>query len=287
MGDKVATLSSIAAASCLLFGGFSSLPAWGQIEFAKCTIRVTSPVQPSQVASRQANQQQPNQQQATEQRDGQPRAGQPFAQRVARREFVAEEVPSAEREGGMAQATGPVRQANFEEPMGASSAAEAARPEATLQQASSAGSPPQARPRAVVAVYTSPSAQATLGKIPRPASVQPAAATQPLTKSLPSRGKPFQTIVTDPEVSPYLNLYRTDLNPSMMPNYYALVRPQFEQLQANRKQAAEMQRMRAQLRNMAEPPSAQPTHGYGGTVSGHKTSAKYMDTGQFYQRPRR
>jgi hypothetical protein len=139
--------------------------------------------------------------------------------------------------------------------------------------------------RSIVGVYTSASAQATLSKIPRPAPVQPAAASQTAARAARSRGKPFQTIETDPAVSPYLNLYRTDLNPNTMPNYYALVRPQFEQLEANRKQAADVQRLRKQLQNTAQPVAAPQPAPNGALSGGMSVAARYMDTAQFYRHP--
>lgn len=50
----------------------------------------------------------------------------------------------------------------------------------------------------------------------------------------PSRAsKPFSSVGSSPTVSPYLNLFRTDLDGSGDFNYQTLVRPQFQQLATN------------------------------------------------------
>lgn len=140
------------------------------------------------------------------------------------------------------------------------------------------------RSRSLAGVYPSASAQATLNKLPRPAPVQQTA-TAPAAQPTHQRGKPFQAMQTEPELSPYLNLYRTNLNPNMMPNYFALVRPQFEQQELNRKQTAEIQKLQRQLQSNQ---SAVATTPYSpGSSAGMSASARYMDTGQFYKTTRR
>ena len=55
-----------------------------------------------------------------------------------------------------------------------------------------------------------------------------------------------------------------------------LVRPQLDQIQANRQQAAEMQRLRSQVQNLS---SGAPGAGSSARMG---SSARYMDTAQFY-----
>ena len=51
-----------------------------------------------------------------------------------------------------------------------------------------------------------------------------------------------------PTISPYLNLLRR--NPSPVPNYYSLVRPQLQQLDVNRRQQAVNLHQQGQLRTL-------------------------------------
>jgi hypothetical protein len=89
--------------------------------------------------------------------------------------------------------------------------------------------------------------------------------------------KPFQTVYREPTVSPYLNLYRDESTNEGAPNYFAFVRPQMEQIEANRAQQREIQQLRGQVHGssstMAGPPSGMPGTG---------TPARFMDTAQFY-----
>ncbi len=142
------------------------------------------------------------------------------------------------------------------------------------------------RSKSVVGIYTNPSAAATLSKIPRPAPIQQSSAASPAAQAARVRGKPFQTVEAGPTVSPYLNLYRNDTNTNMMSNYYAFVRPQLDQIEANRKQAADMQRLRAQVQNSQPAGGTQPVT-YGTNDTGPAPVARFGDTAQFYQRTRR
>lgn len=148
-------------------------------------------------------------------------------------------------------------------------------------------SPPtqNTRSRSVVGVYNNSSAQATLSKIPRPAPVQHPMVSQPVAQAARTRGKPFQTVEAGPTVSPYMNLYRNDANSIMVSNYYSFVRPQLDQIDANRRQAADMQRLRSQLQN-TQPGGAQPVM-YGTGNTGPAPVARFGDTAQFYQPTRR
>ena len=133
---------------------------------------------------------------------------------------------------------------------------------------------PQMTSRApsLAGVYAGTSAQATLSKMPGPTPVQPKPAAQPTRR----RGKPFQSVQSEPAISPYMNLYRTDANASNLPNYFAFVRPQLDQIEANRQQAAELQKLRGQLQNISSAGAGIPQS------PSMSTSARYMDTAQFY-----
>lgn len=146
--------------------------------------------------------------------------------------------------------------------------------------------PANARSKTIAGVYTNASATATLSKIPRPAPVQRPTAAPPVAHAGHVRGKPFQAVDSGPTVSPYLNLYRNEVNANTMPNYYAFVRPQLDQIEANRKQAADMQRLQAQLQNTQSAGGSQPVM-YGTGDTGPAPVARFGDTAQFYQRTRR
>ena len=98
----------------------------------------------------------------------------------------------------------------------------------------------------------------------------------PLAQPKRQQGKPFQSVQSQPAISPYLNLYRNDANANSLPNYFAYVRPQLEQIEANRQQAAELQKLRGQVQNMS-------SGGGGQQSTSMSTSARYMDTAQFYR----
>lgn len=123
--------------------------------------------------------------------------------------------------------------------------------------------------------YGGYSARATLSQLPRRAPLQSSA-------SQPARWqpKPFETLDREPTVSPYLNLYRDEENDEGVPNYFALVRPQLDQLEANRMQQREMQQLRGQMQSTSSPTGVprQPAGGMPATG----TAARYMDTAQFY-----
>jgi hypothetical protein len=225
--------------------------AVAQIEFAKSTIRIVptteaapTPQPVAKPAVRPRTVPQPIQQ---------PSSFKPVVQASAAADVKAE---PAKRY--------PVRQADFVAPI-------AARP---VVQA-----PPSAPVRApsIVNVYSSSNAQSTLGKMPRPAPVHRSATTTAPPK--PLRGKPFQDVQSEPVISPYMNLYRNDVNAPTLSNYLTMVRPQIEQQQVSRQQTAEIQKLRGQLQNLSG--GSAPNSG---SMSAH---AHYMDTAQFYRGVRR
>jgi len=170
-----------------------------------------------------------------------------------------------------AQRKFPVKPASFNAPV-------AAKP---LTSATSA------RSKSVVGIYTNPSAAATLSKIPRPAPVQQVPAAASAAHAARVRGKPFQSVEAGPTVSPYLNLYRNDKNTNMMSNYYAFVRPQLDQIEANRRQEADLQRLQTQLQNSQSAGGGVQPISYGTGATGPAPVARFGDTAQFYQRTRR
>ena len=123
--------------------------------------------------------------------------------------------------------------------------------------------------------YGGYAARATLSQLPRRTPVH-TSAPQPMQRQV----KPFHTVYHEPAVSPYLNLYREESDTEAAPNYFAFVRPQLEQIEANRTQQREIQKLRGQMQGGAIPVGGsqnQPT-----STPGTRVSARYMDTAQFY-----
>jgi hypothetical protein len=116
--------------------------------------------------------------------------------------------------------------------------------------------------------------------MPRRAPLQAMPAMPPRPKS-----KPFQTVYRDPTISPYLNLYREDETSGSAPNYFAFVRPQMDQNEANRTQQRELQQLRGQLNNVSS--SIVGANYQGGQLPSTGTPSRYMDTAQFYSGMRR
>ena len=140
--------------------------------------------------------------------------------------------------------------------------------------------PPLAsRPRTPAGFYAGSSARATLSQLPGPAPVQSAPRLQPVRRG----GKPFQSVPTQSTVSPYLYLYGNSTNGSELPNYFAFVRPQMDQMEASRQQQREIQQLRNQLQKMSPTPTGGEPH----QSASMNTAAHYMDTAQFYRRMQR
>jgi len=129
--------------------------------------------------------------------------------------------------------------------------------------------------RQALGFYGGNSARATLNQFPRRAPIR----SNPSQNTRP-QGKPFGSIHRDPTVSPYLNLYRNESDDEGAPNYFSLVRPQMDQIEANRMQQREIQQLRGQLQNFSGPVSG-PKYQPNG-IPGTGTPARYMDTAQFY-----
>jgi hypothetical protein len=135
------------------------------------------------------------------------------------------------------------------------------------------------RPRMPAGFYPNASARATLDQIPGPTPVQ----SVPRLAQTRRGGKPFENVQSEPAISPYLTLYGTGSNSgNQVQNYFGLVRPQLDQLDANRQQQRQIEQLQKQLQKISSQsspvaPQSSPNMGM---------SAHYMDTAQFYQRQR-
>jgi hypothetical protein len=97
-----------------------------------------------------------------------------------------------------------------------------------------------------------------------------------------SRGsKPFSSYQSSPTVSPYLNLFRTDLQGGGNFNYSTLVQPQLQQQQLNQ----QLERQTSQTNRRLQTIAAQSDYNAQGSKdqypTGHQTVFNYM--GHYYQ----
>ncbi len=92
-------------------------------------------------------------------------------------------------------------------------------------------------------------------------------------------GKPFSQLSRRPTISPYLNL---DVRTSAvgLPNYYAFVRPQLQQQQANRAQAAQVHRLQQQLRIATATGVVSNNPSGGIPTTGH--SSQFLNLGDYF-----
>jgi hypothetical protein len=93
--------------------------------------------------------------------------------------------------------------------------------------------------------------------------------------------KPFQTLMRDPTINPWLNLDRLE-NLVELPNYFTFVRPQLDQMETNRRSRADILHLQREVQNVS---TSVVGPQYGATAlpgTGH--SARFMDTAQFYGR---
>lgn len=95
----------------------------------------------------------------------------------------------------------------------------------------------------------------------------------------PSGTKPFSGVTSSPTVSPYLNLFRTDLEGGGDFNYQTLVRPQLQQMATNQ----QFQRQNMELAQRVQAISAQsPYQNPAGSETiyptGHQTAFGYYGT---------
>ena len=146
---------------------------------------------------------------------------------------------------------------------------------------------PAARPlpsnvRNVIGFFGSQQAADTLQQMPQRPELprQQRSAIPPRQQQmLRTQNKPFAAASNGPTVSPYLNLYREEDFDSA-PNYYAFVRPQMEQLEANERQQSELLRLNRQVQRMSYGTSAAGTTPAATPSTGHRV--RFGDTAQFY-----
>jgi hypothetical protein len=119
------------------------------------------------------------------------------------------------------------------------------------------------------------SSRAGLSQLPRRTPIQSAP-----PQIMRVQSKPFETIYREPTISPYLNLYREEDNSQGAPNYHTFVRPYQDQIETNRLQQREIQRLRGQLQGISTTVSA-PQYGDAG-LPATGIRSRFMDTAQFY-----
>jgi hypothetical protein len=129
--------------------------------------------------------------------------------------------------------------------------------------------------RQAPAYFGGSSSRASLSQLPRRPAIQPAPP-QPVR----GQAKPFETIYREPTISPYLNLEREENDAQGAPNYHTFVRPYQQQIETNRLQQRELQRLRGQLQGLSTT-IATPQYGQSATPA-TGTRSRYMDTAQFY-----
>lgn len=85
--------------------------------------------------------------------------------------------------------------------------------------------------------------------------------------------KPFNTVVNEPTISPYMNLYR-EQSAVDVPNYQLFVRPQQQQQEANQRQQNAVSNLQRQIQQTSynAPTTGRP----------YSTAARYGDTRQYY-----
>lgn len=100
--------------------------------------------------------------------------------------------------------------------------------------------------------------------------------------STASRGsKPFSSYQTSPTVSPYLNLFRTDLQGGGNFNYSTLVQPQLQQQQLNQQLERQNGQTNRRLQSIAAQADFNPQGSKDEYPTGHQTVFNYM--GHYYQ----
>ncbi|HVT29512.1 MAG TPA: hypothetical protein VHE81_15960 [Lacipirellulaceae bacterium] len=92
-----------------------------------------------------------------------------------------------------------------------------------------------------------------------------------------SGNKPFSGFSQGPTVSPYLNLFRTDLSGNTGLNYSTLVAPQLQQEQFNRQQQREDIQIARRLQAITAQPAFNPQGSREELPTGHQTVYQYFD----------
>jgi hypothetical protein len=88
--------------------------------------------------------------------------------------------------------------------------------------------------------------------------------------------KPFAGVSSAPTVSPYLNLFRTDLNGGGNFNYSTLVQPQLQQLQTNSQLERQTIQNNRRLTAIAAQADFNPQGAKDVFPTGHQTVFNYM-----------
>jgi hypothetical protein len=100
--------------------------------------------------------------------------------------------------------------------------------------------------------------------------------------------KPFAGVSTRPTVSPYLNLFREDLDGFSDFNYQTLVRPQLQQQEINQNLQRQQQELSANVQAMVAKPAFNPQGSQSQHPTGHQTMFRQLS--HYYPlaaRPRR
>jgi hypothetical protein len=96
-----------------------------------------------------------------------------------------------------------------------------------------------------------------------------------------SSRKPFSSYSAQPTVSPYLNLFRTDLTDGGNFNYSTLVQPQLQQQQMNQQLERQNTQTNRRLQSLAAQADYNPQGAKDQYPTGHQTVFNYM--GHYYQ----
>jgi hypothetical protein len=128
------------------------------------------------------------------------------------------------------------------------------------------------RQRMPAGFYPNESVRAALRQAPGRVPIQPA----PRLQTKRPGGKPFQSLPTQPSVSPYLYLSAGGNNANLVTNYFGFVRPQLDQMEASRQQQRKIQQLESQMKKMS-------AAGAGQQAADGPSAAHYMDTAQFYR----
>jgi len=129
------------------------------------------------------------------------------------------------------------------------------------------------RPRMPAGFYPNESVRAALSQAPGRVPIQ----SSPRMTTRRPGGKPFQSIESQPTVSPYLYLNSGGSHANLVTNYFGFVRPQLDQMEAGRQQQREIQQLKNQVKKLSS------GSGGGQPVADTPGAAHYMDTAQFYR----
>lgn len=99
-----------------------------------------------------------------------------------------------------------------------------------------------------------------------------------------SPSKPFSSYNAPPTVSPYMNLFRVDLNGNNNFNYSTLVRPQLQQQQVNQQIEQQNLQNSRRIQSIAAQAAYNPQGDKGQYPTGHQTVFSYL--GHYYAQPR-